>query len=94
MRFEYSTQNLVNFLVGGIELANIVEIMRNFTPSGQPANGPYVAGTLGNLKVFINPDFPSNEFVLGFKGTNMFQAGAFYCPYMPVSSRLMWSTSK
>ena len=41
---------------------------------------------MGNLKVYVNPDYPSNEFVEGYKGNNMFDAGAFYCPYMPVSS--------
>lgn len=63
-----------NFIVGGIELANIVEVMRNFTPSGIDAVGPHFIGTLGNHKVFVNPDYPANEFVLGFKGANMFEA--------------------
>jgi len=75
-----------NFIVCGLGVASVIEIMRNFTASGISAVGPHFLGTLNNLKVFVNPDYPSDEFVLGYKGSNMFDAGAFYCPYMPVSS--------
>jgi len=75
-----------NFIICGLEVASVIEIMRNFTPSGIVAVGPHYLGMLGNLKVFVNPDYPSDEFVEGYKGSNMFDAGAFYCPYMPVSS--------
>jgi len=75
-----------NFMVCGLEVAGIIEIMRNFTASGVTAVGPHFLGTLGTLKVYVNPDYPSREYVLGYKGANMFDAGAFYCPYMPISS--------
>lgn len=75
-----------NFLVGGLGVASVIEVMRAFTHSGVSAVGPHMLGTLGGLKVFVNPDYPANEFVLGYKGSTMFDAGAFYCPYMPVSS--------
>jgi len=75
-----------NFMICGLGVATIVESMRNFTPSGVTAVGPHFLGTLGTLKVYVNPDYPSDEFVEGYKGNNMFDAGAFYCPYMPVSS--------
>lgn len=75
-----------NFMICGLGVASVVEIMRNFTSSGTTAVGPHFLGTLGNIKVFVNPDYPPNEFVLGYKGNTMFDAGAFYCPYMPVSS--------
>lgn len=75
-----------NFVICGLEVASVIESMRNFTPSGVTAVGPHFLGTLGSLKVYVNPDFPANEFVEGYKGNNMFDAGAFYCPYMPVSS--------
>ena len=70
-----------NFLIVGIDVATVIESMRNFTPSGVVAVGPHFLGTLGNYKVFVNPDYMPNEFVLGYKGNNMLDAGAFYCPY-------------
>ena len=47
------------------------------------------AGTMfGRLKVYIDPYFTastSSEFaVVGYKGTNAYDAGLFYCPYVPL----------
>jgi len=84
--FDATRKVKANFMVCGIDVATVVESMRNFTPSGVTAVGPHFLGTLGNYKVFVNPDYVPNEFVLGYKGSTMFDAGAFYCPYMPVSS--------
>lgn len=75
-----------NFMVCGLEVLTVLSVMRNFKASGNIANGPYYAGTLGDIKVYVSPDYPSDEFVLGYKGNSMFEAGAFYTPYMPVTS--------
>lgn len=75
-----------NYMICGLGVSSIVEVMRNFTPSGQSAIGPYFLGTLGNLKVYVSPDYDPNEFVLGYKGTSFMDAGMFYCPYMPIVS--------
>jgi hypothetical protein len=51
--------------------------------------GNTFAGTLfGRIKVYIDPYFPAgatSEFaVIGFKGSNAYDAGLFYCPYVPL----------
>jgi hypothetical protein len=51
--------------------------------------GNTFAGTLfGRIKVYIDPYFPAgatSEFaVVGFKGSNAYDAGLFYCPYVPL----------
>ena len=51
--------------------------------------GNTFAGTLfGRIKVYIDPYFPiasSSEFaVVGYKGSNAYDAGLFYCPYVPL----------
>ena len=51
--------------------------------------GNTFAGTLfGRIKVYIDPYFPAgstNEFaVIGYKGSNAYDAGIFYCPYVPL----------
>lgn len=84
--FKATNKVKANFIICGLEVASVIEIMRNFKPSGVNAVGPHYLGELGNLKVYVNPDYPDYEYVLGYKGANMFDAGAFYCPYMPVSS--------
>ena len=51
--------------------------------------GNTFAGTMfGRIKVYIDPyaqTSSTNEFaVVGFKGSNAFDAGLFYCPYVPL----------
>ena len=51
--------------------------------------GNTFAGTIfGRIKVYIDPYFPvgsTSEFaVVGYKGTNAYDAGMFYCPYVPL----------
>ena len=51
--------------------------------------GNTFAGTMfGRIRVYIDPYFPvssTNEFaVVGYKGTNAYDAGLFYCPYVPL----------
>lgn len=51
--------------------------------------GNTFAGTIfGRIKVYIDPYFPvssSNEFaVVGYKGSSAYDAGMFYCPYVPL----------
>lgn len=84
--FKATQKVKANFIICGLDVASVIEIMRNFESAGTVAVGPHYLGKLGNLKVYVNPDYPDDEFVLGYKGANMFDAGAFYCPYMPVSS--------
>ena len=39
----------------------------------------------GRLKVFIDP-FAENDYVtVGYRGTNAYDAGMFYCPYVPLT---------
>jgi hypothetical protein len=48
----------------------------------------YAGLLLGRFKVYIDPYFPvsqSQEFVVvGYKGSNAYDAGLFYCPYVPL----------
>ena len=51
--------------------------------------GNTFAGTIfGRIKVYIDPYFPTgstSEFaVVGYKGSNAYDAGIFYCPYVPL----------
>jgi hypothetical protein len=51
--------------------------------------GNTYAGTIfGRIKVYIDPYFPTgatSEFaVVGYKGANAYDAGLFYCPYVPL----------
>ena len=47
--------------------------------------GNTFAGVLnGRYKVYVDPYAGANYLVVGYKGTNAFDAGIFYCPYVPL----------
>ena len=64
--------------------------------SGQPTGnafdpddtGSTMVGTLnGRFKVYVDPYAPSaatNYFTVGYKGSSAYDAGLFYCPYVPL----------
>ena len=38
----------------------------------------------GRFRVYVDPYSGSNYMVVGYKGSNAFDAGLFYCPYVPL----------
>jgi hypothetical protein len=48
--------------------------------------GATFAGTLsGGIKVYIDPYATVNYVTVGYKGTSAYDAGLFYCPYVPLT---------
>ena len=48
--------------------------------------GNTFAGTLnGRLKVYVDPFATSDYVTVGYRGTNPYDAGLFYCPYVPLT---------
>jgi len=49
-------------------------------------SGSLFAGTVyGSMKIYIDPYASVDYFTIGYKGTNPYDAGMFYCPYVPLS---------
>ena len=47
--------------------------------------GNTFAGTLnGRIKVYIDPYAATDYITVGYKGTNTYDSGVFYCPYVPL----------
>ena len=47
--------------------------------------GATFAGVLnGRIRVYIDPYSTGNFFMMGYKGSSPFDAGLFYCPYVPL----------
>lgn len=84
-----------NFMVCGLDVDAVLKTMRNFVASEDlNAIGPHFIGTLGGqIKCYVNPNYGANEFVLGYKGPNMMDAGYVYAPYMPIMTTGMLTIS-
>ncbi len=49
-----------------------------------PAGTTYVGNYRGLYKVFIDPYATGDYYVIGYKGASQYDAGIFYCPYVPL----------
>jgi hypothetical protein len=48
--------------------------------------GNTFAGVLnGRMKIYIDPYASADYINVGYKGTNPYDAGVFYCPYVPLT---------
>lgn len=81
-----------NWLVTSPEIASILEVLKEFKPYGGTAGSGLTnaqeigaRGTLmGSLDVFVDPLFPKNKILLGYKGPSVVDSGYFYAPYIPL----------
>jgi hypothetical protein len=83
--FQRLKRGRASFVIAGVSVCNHIEAMRKFTPSGFDGTGPHIVGTVNGIPVIKNPYFGDAEYIVGYKGTNTFDAGYIYAPYMPVT---------
>ena len=83
--FQNTKRAVGNFVVCGTDVATVIESVPSFT-SANSSNviGPHFLGTWGGFKIYKDPFYQPNQFLVGYKGTSMFDAGYVYAPYMPV----------
>ena len=74
-----------NYMLIASDVLPILTFIKGFkaAPAGQ-INGPYFAGTLNGLKVFVTPNIKPGKFVLGVNGDDMMSSAAVYAPYMTI----------
>lgn len=77
-----------NFIVAGVNVCSIIETLPEFDGielGSTTINGPHYIGTLQNKwKIYKNPFYGENNFVMGYKGASYLDAGYVYAPYMPL----------
>ena len=83
-----------NFLVCSTNVASALSLA-GLLDYSSPFNGNSIAmpdqtgdlfvGTLnGRIKVYVDPFATSDYCLVGYKGSNPYDAGMFYCPYVPL----------
>jgi hypothetical protein len=74
-----------NYMIVASDILPILQFIKGFVaaPAGQ-INGPYFAGTLNAVKVFVSPALNPGEFVVGVNGSDLMSSAAVYAPYMPI----------
>ena len=84
----------VNILITSSDVASALAMAGQLSgvPSGNDIHpddtGATMVGTLnGRFKVYVDPYAPTsatNYFCVGYKGSSAYDAGLFYCPYVPL----------
>ena len=79
-----------NFVICSSNVASALAATGNIQFGGADLKvdnmGNTFAGTLnGGLKVYVDPYASTDYATVGYKGTNAFDAGMFYCPYVPLT---------
>ena len=82
-----------NFMVCSSDVASALAAsgMLDYAPAMNTAlnvddTGNTFAGTLnGRMRVYIDPYATGDYINVGYKGTNPYDAGVFYCPYVPLT---------
>ena len=79
-----------NFMICSADIASALA-MAGMLETGHPVAGDSHAntyvGTFNGMKVFVDPYYGSTAgqfYVVGYKGTSPYDAGMFYCPYVPL----------
>lgn len=70
-------------VVAALDMAGVID--KSIVTGNLQADGVGVtfAGTLsGRFKVFVDPYASTHYVLVGFKGSNRYDAGVFYCPYV------------
>ena len=74
-----------NYMVVGANLLTILPYVKGWSAApASTVNGPYYAGTVDGLKVYVTPSIGENEFFFGVNGSDLQTAAAVYAPYMAI----------
>lgn len=74
-----------NYLLASSSVKPVLSLMESWKPvTGAKVNGPYYAGEILGLKVYISPRMKDGEFVLGYNGDDMITSAAVFAPYMAI----------
>lgn len=74
-----------NYMLCASNILPVLAFVKGFqaAPAGS-INGPYFAGTLNGLKVFVTPNIEAGKFVVGVNGDDYMSSVAVYAPYMAI----------
>lgn len=78
-----------NWLVVAVNVANIVETLTPHfvkTPSAPGVTGIRKIGTLGEWDVYKDPSYPTNEWMMGYKGASFLDTGYVHAVYQGLVS--------
>lgn len=83
--YDATQKHAANYMIASSSLKPILVMMDGYkAATGAKINGPYYAGEINGIKVYITPMLQNGEYVLGFNGDDMITSAAVFAPYMAI----------
>lgn len=82
--FERTKKFSANYMVCSPMVKTMLPLMRGWKAANAKMNGPYFAGTLNGLKVFVSPSIAKDRFFVGYNGDDLLTSAAVLGTYMAI----------
>lgn len=83
--YEKTQRYQPNYMLIAVDILPILGFIKGFqAANASKINGPYLAGTLNGVKVYVSPCLGKGEYVLGVNDGDLNCSAAVYAPYLPV----------
>ena len=84
--FDRTQRYHANYMVCASNVKPMLALMRGWKAAASAVrNGPYFAGTLNGLKVFVSPILEPGKWFCGFNGDDLMTSAAVFAPYMVIT---------
>ena len=83
--YDRTGKHAANYMICSSSIKTMLPLMRGWkAASSAKISGPYFAGTLNGLKVFVSPAIAPGKFVCGFNGDDLATSAAVLAHYMAI----------
>lgn len=83
--YQKTQRYMPNYMLIAPDILPILGFVKGWqAASVSRVNGPYFAGTLNGLKVYVTPNIETGKFVIGVNDGDFAASAAVYAPYMPI----------
>ena len=83
--YDRTQKHAANYMICASNVKPVLALMKGWkAASTTKINGPYLAGTINGIKVFVSPAIKPGKFVMGFNGDDLITSAAVYAPYMAI----------
>lgn len=83
--YDATQKHAANYMICASNIKPILVMMEGWKAANTAKiNGPYYAGEINGIKVYVSPALKAGRFVLGYNGGDMITSAAVYAPYMAI----------
>lgn len=83
--YDRTQKHAANYMIIASNIKPVLALMEGWKAANTAKmNGPYFAGELNGIKVYVSPAIAAGKYVLGYNGGDMITSAAVYAPYMAI----------